>query len=203
VPDLPGGFVDRDEFGGLRELVLGVRSGAAGIAGEPLGLHGEGGIGKTVLASALARDEEVRAHFPDGVFWVTVGERPDLVASQIELLRRLGAEPGGLRAPSDGRDRLCEVLADHRVLLVFDDLWSDAAARAFRVVGPAGRGCPRRVTPSARGVGASCSRSACFLSIPRGGCWPISPVTACCPRGPTKFAAPWMIGGDSGAGLAA
>ncbi len=45
-----------------------------GVTGAALGIHGQGGIGKTVLAAALARDEQVRRCFPDGVFWVTVGE---------------------------------------------------------------------------------------------------------------------------------
>jgi NB-ARC domain len=43
-----------------------------------LGLSGQGGIGKSVLAAGLARDEQVRRHFPDGVFWVMVGERAGL-----------------------------------------------------------------------------------------------------------------------------
>ena len=62
-----------------------------------LGLLGQGGIGKSVLAAALARDEGMRRRFPDGVFWVTVGERPDVLAAQFELLARLGAARAGRR----------------------------------------------------------------------------------------------------------
>ena len=72
--------------------------GAVGITGRALGLYGQGGIGKTVLAAALAGDEAVRRHFPDGVFWVTVGEHGDPVAAQIALLERLGVAHGELRA---------------------------------------------------------------------------------------------------------
>jgi predicted ATPase len=43
-----------------------------------VGVQGMGGIGKTVLATALARDEEVRSTFPDGVLWVTLGQTPQL-----------------------------------------------------------------------------------------------------------------------------
>jgi NB-ARC domain len=47
-----------------------VVSGAAGR----LGLQGMGGIGKSVLASALAHRPEVRRAFPDGVYWITLGQ---------------------------------------------------------------------------------------------------------------------------------
>jgi NB-ARC domain len=74
----------------LREAVLRTADGAVGVTGKPLGFQGEGGIGKTVLAAGLAHDPEVRRHFPDGVFWVTIGASGDLVSAQLELLSRLG-----------------------------------------------------------------------------------------------------------------
>jgi NB-ARC domain/TIR domain len=139
VPPLPARFVARDEFVGLREAVLGGVDGAVGITGKALGLHGQGGIGKTVLAAALARDDFVRRHFPDGVFWVTIGERADLLALQIALLSRLGAGHGELRSASEGLRMLRDALAERRCLLVVDDVWSPAAAQAFAAVGPRGR----------------------------------------------------------------
>lgn len=90
VPSLPSAFVAREELAGLREAVLRTADGAVGVTGKPLGFQGEGGIGKTVLAAALAHDPEVRRHFPDGVFWVTIGASGDLVSAQLELLSRLG-----------------------------------------------------------------------------------------------------------------
>ena len=45
-------------------------------AAERHGVHGMGGIGKTVLASALARSPRVRERFVDGIYWVTVGQTP-------------------------------------------------------------------------------------------------------------------------------
>ena len=52
-----------------------------------------GGIGKSVLAASLARDEEVRQAFPDGVFWLTVGQNPSLKNLQFELAQALGKSP--------------------------------------------------------------------------------------------------------------
>ena len=45
---------------------------------EAVGIQGMGGIGKSVLAAAIARDPEVRQAFPGGVYWLTIGQKPDL-----------------------------------------------------------------------------------------------------------------------------
>ncbi len=139
VPVLPRALVAREELAGLRATVLRAGDGVVGVTGAAMGLHGQGGIGKTVLAAAIARDEAVRRHFPNGVFWVTVGERADLVAAQIGLLERLGAAHPELRSASHGVELLRQVLVGRRCLLVVDDVWSAAAAAAFRAAGPAGR----------------------------------------------------------------
>ena len=139
VPALPPAFVSRSELADLREALLGAPSGATGIAGDSIGMHGDGGIGKTVLACAVAHDEVIRHHFPDGVFWVTVGEKADLTAVQTDLLARLGVSSPGPRDVSEGLARLRETLADRRALLVVDDVSSVEDAEAFRAVGPRGR----------------------------------------------------------------
>jgi len=139
VPLPPRALVAREELAGLRGAVLAVGDGVAGVTGAALGLHGQGGIGKTVLAAMLARDEDVRRHFPDGVFWVTVGEQGDLVAAQIALLARLGAAHPQLRSVGQGAGLLRQALADRRCLLIVDDVWSAAAAAAFRAAGARGR----------------------------------------------------------------
>ena len=139
VPPPPRAAVPRDELEGLRAAVLGGGDGAVGVTGAALGIHGQGGIGKTVLAAALARDVEVRRCFPDGVFWVTVGEQGDLVAAQQGLLARLGAADPGVRSAGQAAGLLRQVLAGRRCLLVVDDVWSAAAAVSFKVAGPAGR----------------------------------------------------------------
>jgi WD40 repeat protein len=139
VPPLPRAFVAREELAVLEAAVLGAVDGVVGVTGAALGLHGQGGIGKTVLAAALARDEEVRRHFPDGMYWVTVGERGDLVTAQIGLLRRLGATHPELRSVGQGLAVLRQALADRRCLLVIDDVWSAAAVAAFHVAAPGGR----------------------------------------------------------------
>ena len=141
VPALPPGYVERAELAGLAEAVLVGGSRAVGVTGDvsALGLSGQGGIGKSVLAAALAGQERVRRHFPDGVFWVTVGEQADLVGAQLDLLSRLGDREAIVSSVVAGRQRLERVLAERRVLLVVDDVWSTAAALAFRAAGGHGR----------------------------------------------------------------
>ncbi len=140
VPGLPLDFVARDELGALRVALLDAGGPGLAITGGPgLGLHGQGGIGKTVLAVALARDPLVRSHFPDGVLWVTLGERPDIVAAQNDLLGRLGEPGGAIRTTLEGVQALRDALASRRALVVLDDVWTAAAAEAFDVVGPHGR----------------------------------------------------------------
>jgi WD40 repeat protein len=139
VPEQPPGFVERDELDELRTMLLGAGTGGLGITGVGLGLHGQGGIGKTVLAAAIARDELVRRAFPDGVYWVALGESPDLVAAQIDLLERLDEPAAGVRNVLDGARALKGALASRRCLLVVDDVWSAAAAQAFDTTGLLGR----------------------------------------------------------------
>ena len=79
-----------------------------------MGMYGQGGIGKTVLAAAAAHDPVVRAHFPDGVFWVTAGEQPDLAGLQAALLSRLGAVGPAPRSTLEGAALLRQALVAAR-----------------------------------------------------------------------------------------
>lgn len=140
VPQLPLGYLVRGELEGVRAAAAAADADASGAAGgtSATGLHGQGGIGKSVLAAAVARDDQVRRRFSDGVYWVTVGERPDLFAILIELIHRIGDPDPPPRTVLEARSRIRGLLADRRTLLVVDDVWSDAAAEALLVTGPAG-----------------------------------------------------------------
>ncbi|HZD00302.1 MAG TPA: NB-ARC domain-containing protein [Actinomycetes bacterium] len=140
VPDLPGGYFDRaTELDQLRSQLLRAGSGTVGLAGRgTFGLHGAGGVGKTVLAAAIARDPAVRRAFPDGVYWVVLGERPDPVAAQTALAHLVGVD-AGFRTVEEGRAILHEALRDRRALVVLDDVWSAADAEALLVTGLTGR----------------------------------------------------------------
>ncbi len=100
-----------------------------------VGMHGMGGIGKSVLAAALAHDRKVREAFPDGIVWVGLGSLPAVVALQRRVHADLGGD-GAFQTEHEGRVKLKELLAGKRVLLILDDAWRRSDVDAFDVLGP-------------------------------------------------------------------
>src|SRR4029079_14992522 len=79
VPELPPHFLGRPkELARLKALVLSPMARAIGVTGRALrtGVQGMGGIGKSVLAAWLSRDADVDTAFPDGIFWISLGQTP-------------------------------------------------------------------------------------------------------------------------------
>jgi WD40 repeat protein len=150
VPGLPAHYLSRaDRLVPLRDAVRSGLDSAApfggaavrhqfhGIAGtaKRVGMHGMGGIGKSVLANLLAHDRKIREAFSDGIVWVGLGSVPDVV----ELLRRVHRDLGGdgaFATDHEGKVKVKELLADKAVLLVLDDAWRKTDVEAFDVLGP-------------------------------------------------------------------
>jgi len=63
-----------------RELALAEARDALLLKGSAVltALNGLPGVGKTTLAIVLAHDEELRAHFQDGVLWAGLGPDPNI-----------------------------------------------------------------------------------------------------------------------------
>ncbi|UCC65657.1 MAG: DUF4062 domain-containing protein, partial [Anaerolineae bacterium] len=139
VPDLPPHFLPRsDALEPLKAAVLADVDRPVVVTGtaRKVGVQGMGGIGKSVLAAALARDDEVRHAFPDGVLWVTVGREPALTMRQSQLAETLGDSPRSFEDVQQGKARLSELLADKACLLILDDVWQAKHAEAFDALGP-------------------------------------------------------------------
>src|SRR5206468_6131568 len=86
-------------------------------AAARMGVHGMGGIGKSVLANLLVRGAKVRRAFPDGIIWIPFGTEPNL----IELQRNTAgvfADSSYFENIAQGRAKLSELLASKAVLLV-------------------------------------------------------------------------------------
>ena len=82
------------------------------------GLYGMGGVGKSVLATATARNCDIRRSYPDGIFWIRIGQNLDIVTSrQSSLARDLGFPNEVFRDIDDGRSFLNHKLADKKVWL--------------------------------------------------------------------------------------
>lgn len=98
-------------------------------------IYGLGGIGKSVLAAAMAHDPEVQGQFVDGVLWATLGQNPDLLpllSGWIQALGDYDSKPTSLKAASS---QLRTLLYAKRMLLVVDDVWNPDHAEPFRVGG--------------------------------------------------------------------
>ncbi|MEO0935827.1 MAG: NB-ARC domain-containing protein, partial [Cyanobacteria bacterium J06641_2] len=94
-----------------------------------------GGIGKTVLATALARDDDIREAFTDGIFWITLGQTPKLLDWQLYLSEALADKQATFTEISLGKAKLKELFADKSCLLILDDIWNLNHATAFDVLG--------------------------------------------------------------------
>jgi len=131
APPLPRHFVPRPEVS--RDL----KARFLGEDGHPPGvlvvsaIHGLGGIGKSTLAAALARDPEVLARFPDGILWATLGQQPDVLSLLVGWIQSLGDYDFRPTTPQVATAHLRTLLHDKTALLVVDDAWDPTHVRPF------------------------------------------------------------------------
>jgi WD40 repeat protein len=138
VPELPPEYQDRAERPLLKEKLLARDERPVMV----VGLHGMGGVGKTVLAAALARDPELLRAFPHGIFWFTLGREvtPErLKGLQGQWVEELAGIPFAPADLEQGKDKLRALLRDRACLLVLDDVWDADHAQALAVLGKMGR----------------------------------------------------------------
>jgi WD40 repeat protein len=135
APDLPLHFVPRpSDLAALKSAVLSGATGPIAITGPGLG-----GLGKSVLAAALAHDAAVRQKFTDGIAWLTVGPQPTVTRLQSDLARALVNIPQPFDDSRAGEAWLSERLQDKACLLILDDVRQIEHLEALSVVGE--RGC--------------------------------------------------------------
>jgi hypothetical protein len=133
APPKPSYFVERPEVSiELKKLLLSETTEKTGTL-VISAIYGLGGIGKSTLAAALAQEKEVQAYFPDGIFWATLGQQPDILSflhGWIQALGDYNFKPTGIDAASL---HLRTLLADKKTLLVVDDLWNVEDIDPFKV----------------------------------------------------------------------
>ena len=96
-------------------------------------IYGLGGIGKSVLAAALAADIEIQERFPDGTLWITLGQNPDLLPMLGSWIQALGDYKYQPLTPDAASSHLRTLLYDRQMLLIVDDVWNPAHLEPFRV----------------------------------------------------------------------
>ncbi len=118
-------------------------------------LHGLPGVGKTTLAVTLARDEEMHAHFRDGILWAGLGPTPDVSSILSHWSQALGIVAPDLAGESDHEALALQVrraIGTRRMLLVIDDAWKLEDALQFKVGGPR---CAHLVTTRFPGIASA------------------------------------------------
>jgi len=131
---LPENFEPRNDL--LPEAKKELLAANPGGSARLVGLVGMGGIGKSVLACALARDDEVREAFHDGIVWLDFGQRADPDARHRDLAAAFGDDD---RPAADWRRRLRdlnELLAGARCLVILDDVMQRQHLRYFELSVP-------------------------------------------------------------------
>ncbi len=110
VPNLPPHFLPRSgDLQALKDAVLAGLTKPVALTGVgKFGLQGMGGIGKTVLATALAHDLEIRQVFSDGIYWLSVGQKPNLLDLQNQILRQLTGSKEAFITEQEAKDALRE-----------------------------------------------------------------------------------------------
>ncbi|CAM9526733.1 unnamed protein product [Chrysoparadoxa australica] len=128
------GYIEDLRPGLLQELkafVLGQEGSSKAISC----VHGEGGLGKTVLARALAVHQDVRNRFWPHIHWVSLGQDPDVLDLQAKLLHDLEPSRGevSLENWDQGREAIRRELRFLRepCLIVLDDVWTRDAVTSF------------------------------------------------------------------------
>lgn len=113
------------------------------------------GVGKSAVATVLANDHEVRAHFESGVLWARLNRKPNVLselkkwatairlpAEKMQELEQLASDPN---ATSEEAEQLAALnwtraleqhIGSRRMLLVVDDAWELKPAQALLLEAP-------------------------------------------------------------------
>jgi tetratricopeptide (TPR) repeat protein len=156
VPPLrSGGLIGRvDLLSQARDLLL---------RDADIALVGLGGAGKSALASALTRDEQLRSRLDGGVLWLSVGKTQNGEAPwRFQLLDWAHVldipQDRVVAAERQGTDALLALvhqgLGDAQALLVFDDVWDEREVLGFKTLGAE---CRRVMTTRMPGLGSKFS----------------------------------------------
>jgi hypothetical protein len=143
MPPLPDYFVSRPEHQQAIKTFLLTANNAAPSTLVVSAIYGLGGIGKSVLAAALAHDSDIQEQFFDGILWATLGQEPDLLSFLSGWIQALGDrdyKPTSIDAASM---HLRSLLHDKQMLLVVDDAWNPDHVEPFLC---GGTGCRILVT---------------------------------------------------------
>ncbi|XP_062179651.1 putative disease resistance protein RGA3 [Phragmites australis] len=128
-------LVERKLFGREKECdeiagrLLGDCGGKCSSSAKVVAVVGHGGMGKTTVAQYVYNDARIEGYF-DLRAWVCVWDRSDEAELTREILQSIGGSDDtlyddGLASLERLQERLEELVATKRFLLVLDDIWVD------------------------------------------------------------------------------
>jgi WD40 repeat protein len=137
--------VDRPE---LAVRLVGLLTGAGTPMVGVTGVYGAGGFGKTTLVGLVCHRAEVKAAFPGGLVWVTLGEdadEADIAAKALDVCTHLdhGRRPALTNTEQIGQHLGRLLDGRGRLLLVLDDVWRGEQLAPFLC---GGTECVRLIT---------------------------------------------------------
>ncbi|KAB1201833.1 hypothetical protein CJ030_MR8G004369 [Morella rubra] len=98
-------------------------------------LTAPGGCGKTTLVKLLGHDEEIKDVYKGNLYFVTVSKTPNLMVIIQTLFDQKGDRVLEFQSDEDAINKLEQYLlkriADHPILLILDDVWSDSFVKKF------------------------------------------------------------------------
>ena len=133
VPPLPTHFVARPEQQQAIKTKLLAENGHTPGTLVVSAIYGLGGIGKSVLAAAIAHDLDVQARFPDGILWATLGQEPDILSFLSGWIQAVGDRDFKPITVEMASTHLRTLLHEKQMLLVVDDAWNPDHVSPFQV----------------------------------------------------------------------
>ena len=141
VPTLPESFDECFAAGSSRELIFGAvksalleRPASTSLSGlRTVVMRGMGGVGKTTLAAAVARDADVGSAF-EALAWLNIGQTPELPTLLRSLLRQFGGTPAEGASDEEVAEACRTAARGRKLLLVLDDCWEAEPERALNLL---------------------------------------------------------------------